>query len=429
MTTTVPTVLLVLGGLAALGLAVLGMRQAPRAAFVAWAVALFFLPVWVGFSAGFFWAAITLLTVFLIATNWAVVPLRAGDAWILAFVALTTVLHGLGSVALSALVIAILEWVVPYIWGRVVLARVSTHWITGTIAGVAVAAAAFTILEFVAGWNPFILIPGSGEAHSTWSTLQFRGGVARAEGAFGHSIALGASLAMSVAFVVATRLRTVWKVFAVAIVSTGVVLTFSRAGMITLVLTLVLSTFLLPGLSQWFRMSFAVFAIFAVAVVVPLIDSVFGASDDDLAVSGGYRTDLLVLLPQIQLFGSPGDWQSRVVGDEYLGYFARSIDNALMLILLRVGWIPTILLIAVIVCAAITAVRRKTRNPAALAVVGQLPSLVVVAMITQYGMFLWFCVGLALAWSQNTEPVPSRSPQGLAAATIGSTAQMPLPRT
>lgn len=234
---------------------------------------------------------------------------------------------------------------------------------------------------------------------------------------------------MSMAFVVATRLRTVWKVLAVAVVSTGAVLTFSRAGMITLVITLVLSTFLLPGLSRWFRLIFTVLAIIAVAVVVPVVDAVFGTAEDDLAVSGGYRGDLLVLLPQIHLFGSPGDWQSRVVGDEYLGYFARSIDNALMLILLRVGWIPTALLMAVIICAALTALRRETRNPAALAIVGQLPSLVVVALITQYGMFLWFCVGLAVAWRDKAEPVPPPFSQGVASVGDGVTMRSLLKRT
>jgi hypothetical protein len=401
MTVAVPIVLLAVGAIAAMAIAAYTLRAYPRVAFAAWVITLFFVPVWVGATAGVFWAAITVLTVLLIVVNWSLVPLRAADLWIAAFVVLTIGLYALGFVSLAAMTIAIIEWIVPYIWGRVALARLDVGWVTATIAVVAVVAAALAIVEFTSGWNPFVLIPGAGEAYDTWSPLQYRGGVIRAEGAFGHSIALGASLAMSVAFVIATRWRLAPKILAVSVVSTGAILTLSRAGIITLTLTLILSTFLLPGVSRWFRMTFAVTAGVAVVLLMPVLDTLFGTADDDLAVSGDYRGDLLVLLSQVEMFGSPGDWQSRVVGDQYLGYFARSIDNALLLILLRVGWVPTALLIGALICAAIAALRRKTRNPAALAVVGQLPSLVVVALITQYGMYLWFCIGLAVAWASS----------------------------
>lgn len=60
---------------------------------------------------------------------------------------------------------------------------------------------------------------------------------------------------------------------------------------------------------------------------------------------------------------------------------------------------------AALVCAAIMTVRRSTRSPASIAVVGQLPSLVVVALITQYSMFLWFCVGLAITWARDADVI------------------------
>ncbi|PJI53447.1 hypothetical protein CTI14_28235 [Methylobacterium radiotolerans] len=117
----------------------------------------------------------------------------------------------------------------------------------------------------------------------------------------------------------------------------------------------------------------------------------------------------------MQLFGNPGDWHSLVSGDYYLGYFARSVDNALVLTLLRYGYVPTLLIMAAVVCAAILAVRRSTRSPAALAVVGQLPSLVVVALITQYSMFLWFCVGLAVTWGARRRDTIHRGRYGIPA--------------
>ncbi|WP_051662601.1 MULTISPECIES: hypothetical protein [unclassified Microbacterium] len=402
MATAVPIVLLAVGGLAALALVVLVLRMMPRAAFVVWACVLFFVPLWVGVNIGFYWAAITLLTALLILVNWSIVPLRAADAWVAVFIIVIVGLYAFGSVDLASLVAALLEWVIPYIWGRVVLARVGTAWVTSTIAIVAVVAAALAVVEFFTSFNPFVLIPGSGVIYDTWSPLQERGGVLRAEGAFGHSIALGAALAMSSAFVVATRWRLVPKISGVVIIAVATVLTFSRVGLLTLVLTLILSTFLIVGVSTRFRATVAVAGVIGTAIVIPIIDTVFGAAGEEAGGSADYRTDLLVLLEQVQVFGNPGDWHSLVSGDYYLGYFARSVDNALVLTLLRYGYVPTFLIMAAVVCAAWMALRRSTRSPAALAVVGQLPSLVVVALITQYSMFLWFCVGLAITWARDS---------------------------
>lgn len=403
MTTAVPIALLAIGGIAAVVIVVLGLRLLPKAAFVGWVCVLFFVPIWVGVNISFYWAAITLLTALLIVVNWSVVPLRAADAWVAGFVIVIVGLFGFGSVDLASLVAALLEWVVPYIWGRVVLARIGVEWVTSTISVIAVVAALLAIVEFVTSFNPFVLIPGSGVVYDTWSPLQERGGQLRVEGAFGHSIALGAALAMSSAFVVATKWKLLPKIGAVVIIAIATVLTFSRAGLITLVLTLVLSTFLIAGVSTRFRVSVAFAGIVGTAIVIPIIDSVFGAAGDEAGGSADYRTDLLVLLEQVQLFGNPGDWYSLVSGDYYLGYFARSIDNALVLTLLRYGYIPTLLIMAALIAAAVMSVRRKTRSPASLAVVGQLPSLFVVALITQYSMFLWFCVGLAITWAYDAD--------------------------
>lgn len=403
MGTAVPIVLLAFGGIAAAALAIFGLRMLPRAAFVVWAVVLFFVPLWVGVSLGFYWSAIALLTALLVLVNWSIVPLRAADAWVAAFILVIVGLYAFGSVDLGSLTAAILEWVIPYIWGRVVLARVRTEWITVTIATVAVVAAALATVEFFTGFNPFILIPGSGIVYDTWSPLQERAGVFRAEGAFGHSIALGAALAMSSAFVVATRWLLAVKILALALIATATVLTFSRTGLVTLVLTLALATFLIPGISKRFRAAVAVAGAIGAVIVTPIMDSVFGAAGDEAAGSADYRTDLLVLLGQVRPFGNPGEWQSLVSGDYYLGFFARSVDNALVLTLLRYGWIPTAVVMAAIVCVIIVAVRRSERSPAALAVVGQLPSLFVVALITQYSLFLWFCVGLAITWARDSD--------------------------
>lgn len=406
MNSAVPEALFALAALALVTIAVILVRAAPRCAFIGWAVLLFFVPVWVGVAVGPFWAAIILATIAMVVVSAAKVPLHPADGWIGAFTVVVMVLLVLGGVSLPDTVTALFEWVLFYAFGRVVLGRVNANLVMSTLSVLAVVAAALAVLEFVTSFNPFVLIPGSGPAHRDFSPLQARGGIVRAEGAFGHSIALGAVLAMSSAFVVAAPWRTVPKVIALGVIVTATVLTFSRTGLVTLVLTLVLSICFMPGVSARFRALAIGAGVAAAAVAVPVLGTVLGAAGDEAEVSAGYRTDLLVLLKEVRLFGNAGHWQNLVSGDHYLGYFARSIDNALLVMLMRFGYVPTFLVLGALACAVLMAVRRRTRNPAALAVVGQLPSLVVVALITQYGMFLWFCVGLAVSWwgSERREP-------------------------
>lgn len=399
MFTAFPTILVMLGALAAAIIVAVAFRFWPKAGFAVWVLVLFFVPVWVGATAGIFWAAITALTVLLILINAHVVLLHAADVWMLAFVLVVVGLLGIGAVGLAATLTAVLEWVIPYVWGRVILGRVNTAWVTSTISIVALLAASLAIIEFATSFNPFVLIPGSGVGYETWSPLQERGGVLRAEGAFGHSIALGAALAMSSAFVVATKWRTFVKIGAVALLTAATLLTFSRTGLITLVVTLVIATFLLRGVSMRFRLVMTSLGVIAGLMIGPIMGAVFGAAGEEARESADYRTDLLILISHVEAFGNPGAWETLISGDYYLGHFARSIDNAVVLMLLRFGYVPTILLISVLACAVLLVFRPSQRNPAAIAVAGQLPSLVAVALITQYGMFLWFCVGLAVSWA------------------------------
>lgn len=398
MTTAAPTALLALGALAALVIAVFAFRAMPRAGFLVWALVLFLVPVWVGAAIGPHWPAIVLVTIVLLIANWSQVALHPADAFMTAFVGIVLVLLVIGEVSLGAALIVVQDWLIPYIWGRLVLARVPAAWLTSAISIAALIAAIMAIVEFATSFNLFVLIPGAEPLRSSWSSLQPRGGVLRAEGAFGHSIALGATLAMSTAFVIHSRWRALPKILTIAVIVTAVVLTFSRAAQITMVLTLVASTLLLPGLSRRFRISVIALGALGVGIAFPIIESVLGAAGDEAEGSAGYRADLLVLLREVEVFGNAGEWRSLVSGDTYLGFFADSVDNSLVLALLRYGLVPTLLMSVVIACSAVMFLRRHRRSPAAIAVACQLPSLVVVALITQYADALWFCVGLALTW-------------------------------
>ena len=131
--------MLALLALGAGGVALLLFRASPKATFLLWTLTLFFVPIWIGVTVGFFWAALTLITIAAIVASLADVRLTIVDGFVAAFTVLALVLFALHLATLAATVIAILQWVLPYAWGRIVLARVPAAFIIRTIAAVAVA--------------------------------------------------------------------------------------------------------------------------------------------------------------------------------------------------------------------------------------------------------------------------------------------------
>ena len=416
MTLDVMTLLLALGALSAAVTVTIVCWISPRATMILWTIALFFVPVWVGANLGIFWSAITVLTFLAIIVQGRRFKPHPIDAFVLIFLVLASVLLGLGLVELSPYVTALSEWLLPYLWGRIVLECVPASFVIKCIATAATIVAVLAIVEFVTSVNFFVLIPGTGIVHTMWSTLQARSEFIRAEGAFGHSIALGAAMAMSAAFVLAAPWRTFFKVSALALLGVATVVTFSRIGLVTFALTVALSLLLLREMKARARWVIALVLVIAVAVVVPFIADVFLDAGQEAGGSADYRTDLFVLRSQVQWLGGAGDWKSLIVGDDYLGYFARSIDNAVMLALLQFGYLPTAVLFASYLSTVVLVLRPGRMNAAGIAIIAQLPSLWVVALITQYGMMLWFCIGLALTWAVKAQQ--QRDRQGTATSLL-----------
>ncbi len=382
-------------------LGILLFRASPKLTFVVWAVVLFFVPVWIGVSLGFFWSAITLLTAVAVLTSLSDIRLTAADLVMAVFALMATAIFALKATTLSAIVIALLEWVLPYVWGRLVLARVTRSFVTRVIAVIVTVAAVLALLEFATGTNVFVMLPAMGhDLYATWGTLQVRADRLRVEGAWGHSIAMGAAFAMSAAFVIAVRWPVAVRLMALGLITAATVATISRLGMVTLAITIVLSVLLLPGLDKAMRWSIVALAVVGAAVIIPFVGDVFSEAGDEASGSANYRSNLFSLVSQVQLFGSAGDWTGLTVGGEYLGAYARSVDNAFLVFALRFGWVPSILLMAGLVLAALTALRPGKASPPAIAVAAQIPAIFAVALITQAGSYLWFLAGLAISWWQ-----------------------------
>lgn len=371
------------------------IRRHPRSAMVLWVVALFFTPVWLGVNLpGLFVTFLTGVTVLCIAAGiapglrWSV-----ADTVMLVLLGVLLLAYGIGGAVPGHIQQSLLTWFLPYLWGRIVLARTSENWVAACISAAAFVASILAIVEFVTGRNLFLSFPGD---PGVWGTLQIRGGELRVEGAFGHSIALGGTLAMSAAFVLTVRWPAWVRASILVVVGIATTLTFSRLGIIGFALTVLLTLALLGRyLATSFRVTLVTLLAVGSAIAVPLILEVFGAAGAEAEGSAGYRLDLTSLLGSMVLLGVSPSREVLATGEDYWGAF-RSIDSALILIGLRFGIVClAVVLLLLGLLVASTFGRRAT--PAGVALVAQIPAFATVALITQYASFVWFAAGLAVA--------------------------------
>jgi hypothetical protein len=381
-------------GLLAVGLLI--ARGRAKLAVVGWLCILCFVPVWMGVEFKIFLLPTVVAAVAVLAV---VLPVRMrslsmADLLVAFFAVVCLVPLVIGGASGSFVAVLILQWLLAFSLGRIVPLRVDLRWIYGAIAVVFSVAAVMAIGEYLLQWNPFLLLHADNRLFDTWGSILTRGGVARAEGAFGQPIALGVCLAMAIPFVFASRFSTWPKLGMVAVMAVAIVPTFSRSAMVCGGLAVVISlVFLREGLSSRIRV-FALGTLVAVAVVaVPIVLQIFAEAGSEAANSAGYRSSLLSLIPRMSVLGLSPSATRNAYGDLFFANF-KSIDSALILLGLTVGWLALVLALVLLAGALVRVVTGRA-DPATVAVVAAVPALATVAMITQYGMFFWFLAGLA----------------------------------
>ncbi len=388
----------------ALGMvALLVARRSLKFAFAAWLCSVSFVPIWIGANVPYYFPVFVAAAILVLVALVPAIPQRIlGGDWGVAFFLATCMLpYALGAVSFSSVFVVLVYWTVGFLLGRLIGCRIDLAWIYRAIAVVFTVVAALAVLEFLLSWNPFVGITAPNQLYLDWGPLQQRGGVIRAEGAFGHSITLGVCLALALPITLAARFRLGIRVGMALLQVGGTVVSFSRIGMICACLALVLSVlFLREELSRRLRLSLAgAFAVLGVSVV-PFVTKTFVEAGDEAVGSAAYRGDLLSLFPAMQPLGLAANVARAPTGELYFGSF-QSIDNAIVLAGLTYGWIPMAVATVLLVCAVGVVLARRA-TPVTIAVVAQIPALMTVALITQYAIFLWFMIGLAV-YSQSAQ--------------------------
>jgi hypothetical protein len=394
---------------ACVGLVLLGLSSRPRVAMGLWLLVLTGVPYWVGTNDYAYLPPATIVGSALLVRLWhrGRTQVSPADLFVVLFFALATLVVFTGSGGLGSWTAMVLQWGLAYLIGRLLPPAAGLRWTADFFAWVMVAIAALAIIEYWFGWHPFVHLVGPDAAQAAvWAPVQTRAGVTRSEWAFGHSIVLGVALAASIPFLVTVQRGRRWRFPALAVVILGVLTSFSRGAMIAAGVTLLLCGYtLVRDLRAKVRAGLLVLLAAAAAVVVPLLIT---AQDQEAESSTGYRLSLFeqLLSGDLRAFSTAAGISPGQYGGDYRGF--DSIDNTFFAVAITYGWMLALLMLGGVLTAIARSVARRASVPE-VAIAGQFPALLTVALITQYQMIIWFLLGMGVTWAQVHRARPDSS--------------------
>lgn len=390
----IPLSLALVGGLAA------AVFFRPKVGVLLWLLTVAFVPFWMGASFVVYFMPTSLLGIVLLAAVRPGLP-RLGSADLVALFFFISCLAPLlvGGATQSTIFGALAYWLVAFLLGRLLPGKVDVQWIYTCAAVIFTVVAGLAVLEFFLGWNPFVTLGPANDLHVKWGNLQGRGSLVRAEGAFGHSIALGCSLALALPLTMAASLRVRTRLLMVVVLLGGVAVTISRISMLCAVLSVLLTTAFAAGIPRQLKVGILALLAVAGAVLAPSFVAIFQSAGDEATNSANYRGDLLQLVPDIHSLGVSSAAYRSPTGELFFGRF-QSIDSQFLFTGLTYGWFALISGLVLLAAGVIIVVLGRA-TPATVAVIAQIPALATVALITQYSMWFWFMAGLAVCSQVN----------------------------
>ena len=381
-----------------LALAIFAKR--PKLGFLAWLLSVCAVPCWIGAAVGIFLPAsligsVIALTCLFAGARW--IPGKADLCVLVLLVASAFAVYfgsSSGASSATAFVSMFTLWLPGYLVGRFVCEKAGISFVKTSVAVTFGAVGLLAIAEQTLSWHPFASQAGVNSLADIWAPIQIRGGEERSEWAFGHSIALGGSLALAIPFLVNSSLRTKTKLVLLALILGGVATTLSRGAMLAAGLTLVLSLLATGNVKKGQKAVLLLSA--GVLGAFTLVDFLAVSEDagSEVTDSSGYRVSLFTrLVSTLQPIGRSSAYQGGANGQVQYDNFT-SIDNSFMALGLGFGWIAMLVVAIPFMVMGVRFLRRRA-SFAEVALLGQLPVITTVAMITQYQVVVWMVAGLA----------------------------------
>lgn len=367
----------------------------PKFAVVLWLISVCFLPFWLGVDNPFYLPASSLAGFVVLGGAYLRNPWRIGrvDIAVLLFCALCLVCGVVGLSRPGDVTNVVTQWLLSFIIGRLLVQRAGLSFTYRAIAYVFTAAAVCSIVEFFFDWNPYYSWVVDNTQYLAWGHEQDRGGIVRAEWAFGHSIALGCSLAMSIPIALACNFKPVVRAGLIALLLGGTVVSFSRSGMISAVFALLLSLLFFSGKEKT-RGKLAVVLTLGIMAwfAIPKVLAVFVEEGRRATISADYRLTLIDLIPSMNPLGLAKGYTEPSRGEFYFQGF-KSIDSTFVLLGVSFGYLVALLALAAVAWLTWQVIRRTSSAPA-ISILAVVPALFTVALITQFGSIFWFFLGM-----------------------------------
>lgn len=374
-------------------------RLHPKWAFCIWLLAAFLAPPWIFLQlSGVRLPIVTVLAVLFLVSSYGIIKWQFSKADLVVLsLAVSLVANMMLTDTPQYFVLqGVGEWVVCFFAGvafsRRYAVRVPFIVALGTIFAVA------AVLQYVYGFNVADTMSTSARTSADfWKTLQFRSGEVRAELTFGHSIALGGTLALLLPFVSALN-SVPLRITAGAAIFLGILATQSRAALVAAAIALSLMILSASRIAIGWKAILALIPIMVFFLSGPqLIRSVLlgdGNESSEVVQGTEYRVDALTLFEAVNLGGvGDGAFTSSTGSIAFKGNFV-SIDNATLYVALYAGGIVAALYVLVFIMQVLP-LSRPSWHPARIALIAQIPLYLTVAPITQYQSLLWLVLGIS----------------------------------
>ena len=208
-----------------------------------------------------------------------------------------------------------------YMIGRMLVERIGLVRAAEIMTCVWAVAAVLGLVEAVTGFNPFTAVPFPGHLYQVWAVSQERAGMARVEGAFGHSIAYATSMAAGIPFAAVTRWPSWLRCSAMVLLLGSTLPSLSRTGMMCALLALVLSlTLLRTDIDLRWRVGTLAGLGAAGAIGLSRLLEVFARAGREQSGSAEYRSTILVLVGHLRFLGASPVADSRGGTTKWAGF-------------------------------------------------------------------------------------------------------------
>lgn len=399
----------------------------PRVALTAWLLSIAMVPNWIGTSLVAYvpiHSFIAFVAIIVTIGKWRYKPTK-WDLYFGMFLLVSLAAVVLGGSSRGIWAEFFFQWGFSFLLARILISGTGNAFAINIVAVILSVVGGLATVELLLAWHPFVGWRMDNFQYAAWGAIQTREGRDRSAWSFGHPLALGGALALSIPFVLRSTHAATIRAVMLVLVFAGILASASRGALIAGLFTVVLCGISAVRTSGARSAAFALASFVAIGIM-PYVQVFAAGATTEERDSANFRNHIYSTLTQdILLFGRSPIFSS--AGSGYRINGLDSVDSAFLYLGLSFGWIVLAMLLIPLAMSILRIISGRA-STAEISLVGQVPLLATVALITQWQGFLFFVVGFALrtAIEAKAHDPAQVSPAAPAAAiSNGSDAELP----